>query len=195
MISFLSGILEHKEANQAIIDVGGVGYEVIIPSSTYEKLPPTGESVKLHTHYLSRNDEIKLYGFISLDERTLFRTVLTVKGVGPGTAVNILSKLTPNQFRMAINQNNVDALRRVPRLGKETAQLIIVQLKKKIQSIDFVEQLGSEISQPVSMEVVQSLVRLGATQNAAEKAVRQAQKVLGENAQLEALIQLALRYV
>jgi len=195
MISFLSGILEHKEANQAIIDVGGVGYEVIIPKSTYEKLPPTGEMVKLHTHYLSRNDEIKLYGFISLDERTLFRTVLTVKGVGPGSALNILSKLTPNQFRMAINQNNVDALRRVPRLGKETAQLIIVQLKKKIQSIEFVDRLESEISQPVSMEVVQSLVRLGATQNAAEKAVRQAQKVLGENAQLEALIQLALRYV
>jgi len=195
MISFVSGILEHKETNQAVIDVGGVGYEVIIPLSTYDRLPPIGEHVKLHTHYLCRNDEIKLYGFISLDERTLFRTVLTVKGVGPGSALNILSKLTPNQFRMAINQNNVDALRRVPRLGKETAQLIIVQLKKKIQSIEFVDRLESEISQPVSMEVVQSLVRLGATQNAAEKAVRQAQKVLGENAQLEALIQLALRYV
>ena len=195
MISFVSGILDHKEANQAVIDVGGVGYEVIIPSSTYEKLPPIGEPIKLHTHYLSRNDEIKLYGFISLDERTLFRTVLTVKGVGPGTAVNILSKLTPNQFRMAINQNNVEVLRRVPRLGKETAQLIIVQLKKKIQSIKFVEQLEGEISQPISMEVVQSLVRLGATQNAAERAVRQAQKIIGENAQLEALIQLALKYV
>ena len=87
MISFVSGILEHKEANQAVIDVGGVGYEVIIPLSTYEKLPPTGEPVKLYTHYLSRDDEIRLYGFISLDERTLFRTMLTVKGVGPGTAV------------------------------------------------------------------------------------------------------------
>jgi Holliday junction DNA helicase RuvA len=195
MISFVSGILEHKEANQAVIDVGGVGYEVIIPLSTYEKLPPAGEPVKLYTHYLSRDDEIRLYGFISLDERTLFRTMLTVKGVGPGTALNILSKLTPNQFRMAINQNSVDVLRRVPRLGKETAQLIIVQLKKKIQSIEFVEQLEGEISQPVSMKVVDTLVRMGATQNAAEKAVRQAQKVLGENAQLEALIQLALRYV
>ncbi|MBC8228223.1 Holliday junction branch migration protein RuvA [bacterium] len=195
MISFLSGILEHKEANQAIIDVGGVGYEVIIPSSTYEKLPPKGEPVKLHTHYLSRNDEIKLYGFISLDERTLFRTVLTVKGVGPGGALNILSKLTPNQFRMAINQNNVDALRRVPRLGKETAQLIIVQLKKKIQAIKFAEQLEGETSEPVFIEVVQTLVRMGAAPNAAEQAVRRAQKVLGENAQLEALIQLALRYV
>lgn len=195
MISFVSGILEHKESNQAIIDVGGVGYEVIIPLSTYEKLPPTGEPVKLHTHYFSRDDEIRLYGFISLDERTLFRTMLTVKGVGPGIALNILSKLTPNQFRMAINQNSVDVLRRVPRLSKETAQLIIVQLKKKIQSIEFVEQLEGEISKPVSMEVVQSLVRLGATQIAAEKAVRQAQKVLGENAQLESLIQLALKYV
>jgi Holliday junction DNA helicase RuvA len=195
MISFVSGILEHKESNQAVIDVGGVGYEVIIPLSTYEKLPPTGEPVKLHTHYFSRDDEIKLYGFISLDERTLFRTMLTVKGVGPGTALNILSKLTPTQFRMAINQNSVDVLRRVPRLSKETAQLIIVQLKKKIQSIEFVEQLEGEISQPISMGVVQTLVRMGATQYAAEKAVRQAQKVLGENARLEDLIQLALKYV
>jgi len=195
MISFVSGILEHKEDNQAVIDVGGVGYEVIIPSSTYEKLPLTGEPVKLYTHYLSRDDDTKLYGFISLDERTLFRTVLTVKGVGPGTAVNILSRLTPNQFRTAINQNNVDVLRRVPRLGKETAQLIIVQLKKKIQSIEFVEQLDDVTGEPVSADVVQTLVRMGATQDAAEKAVRQAQKLLGENAQLEAIMQLALRYV
>jgi Holliday junction DNA helicase RuvA len=195
MISFVNGILEHKEDNQAVIDVGGVGYEVIIPLSTYERLPPVGEPIKLHTHYIPRDDEIRLYGFISLDERTLFRTMLTVKGVGPGTALNILSKLTPNQFRLAINQNNVDVLRRVPRLGKETAQLIIVQLKKKIQAIDFVEQLGAEVSQPVAMEVVQSLIKMGATRDAAEKAVRQAQKVLGEEAQLEALIQLAIRYV
>ncbi len=195
MISFVSGIIDEKELNRAVIDVGGVGYEVLIPLSTHEKLPAVGESVKLHTDYQCRNDDIKLYGFISLDERTLFRTMLSVKGVGPSMALNVLSKLTPHQFLTAINQNNVDILRRVPRLGRETAQLIIVQLKKKIRSLKLIEQIGEEMEQPIFMEAVQALIAQGATPSIAERAVRRAQEIIGENAQLEGLIKTALTCV
>ena len=195
MISFVSGTLDSKEPGLAIVDVGGVGYEVSIPLSTYDRLPPVGELVKLHTHYHSRDGEITLFGFLTLDERLLFRTMLPVKGVGPSTALNILSRLTPNQFRIAVSQGNTDVLRRVPRLGSETAQLIVVQMQKKIKSLEFSEKIEGELGAPaLSPEAVQALMTQGASQSVAEKAVAKAQKILGENAKLEEIIQLSLRY-
>jgi len=196
MISFVSGILDYKEPGLAIVDVGGVGYEVVIPLSTYERLPSVGEPVKLNTHYHCREDEVRLFGFLTLDERLLFRTLLPVKGVGPTTALNVLSRLTPNQFRIAVSQGNVEVLRRVPKLGRETAQLIVIQLQKKIKSLEFTEQIEGELSESaISVEALQALIGLGANQSVAEKAVAKAQKILGENAKVEDLIQLSLRYV
>ncbi len=195
MISFVSGILDYKEPGLAIVDVGGVGYEVIIPLSTSERLPSVGEPVKLHTHYNHRDDEVRLFGFLTLDERLLFRTLLPVKGVGPTTALNVLSRLRPNQFRIAVSQGNVEVLRRVPRLGRETAQLIVIQLQKKIKSLEFSEHIEDELRESaISVEAVQALIGLGANQSVAEKAVTKAQKILGENAKLEDIIQLSLRY-
>jgi len=196
MISFLSGTLDYKEQGLAIIDVGGVGYEVSIPLSTHDRLPPVGDPVKLHTHCYWRDGEPTLFGFLTLDERLLFRAILPVKGVGPSTAVNILSRLTPNQFRVAVSQGKTDVLRRVPRLGRETAQLIVIQMQKKIKSLEFTEKIDDEAGEPtISIEAVQALMSQGASQSVAEKAVAAAQKIQGENARLEDLIKLSFRYL
>jgi len=197
MIAFVRGVLEYKDSETAIIDVNGVGYEVLIPESTYARLPDVGTpDTKLYTYYYSWNDEVRLYGFISPDDRKVFEASMGVKGVGPSYALNIVSKLSPSQFRAAILEENVNTFNNIPRISKDTAQLIIMSLKKKITKIDFSEQAisGDDLRQIID-EAVEALVNLGASRDAADEAVSKARKVLGETSTREDLIRLGLRYV
>jgi Holliday junction DNA helicase RuvA len=138
---------------------------------------------------------VKLYGFRSLDELKVFTIAITVKGIGPALALNIVSKLTPSQFRQAILAEDHAALIRVPRLNKQSAQLVIMTLKKKITQIGFDGPIEEDKSGKRNREAIQALIGLGGSEEASEKAVVEAQRVLGDEAKIEDLTLLALRYL
>ena len=195
MIAFLHGVLASKDANHVVIDVSGVGYMVEIPPGSENKLPDIGLDIKFYTHYHIREKDVKLYGFWSLDELKVFAIAITVKGIGPALALNIVSKLTPSQFRQAILAEDHAALIRVPRLNKQSAQLVIMTLKKKITQIGFDGPIEEDKSGKRNREAIQALIGLGGSEEASEKAVVEAQRVLGDEAKIEDLTLLALRYL
>src|SRR5213080_3495949 len=133
MITFLEGKLVEALPTQVTVAVHGVGYEVIIPLSSYDKLPPPGQPVKLLTHLAVREDAHVLYGFMTATERELFRLLIhTVSGIGPKIALNILSGISATAFRGAVAGGDVKALSQISGVGKKTAERIVVELKDKI---------------------------------------------------------------
>src|SRR5512137_1685784 len=133
MITSLTGTLVESLPTQVIIDVQGVGYEVLIPLSSYDKLPAPGQQVKILTHLAIREDAHVLYGFMTAAERDLFRLLVnTVSGIGPKIALNVLSGMNPTAFRGAVANGDVKALSQISGVGKKTAERIVVELKDKI---------------------------------------------------------------
>lgn len=192
MISFVKGVLAVKEPTEAIVDVNGVGYSVQIAESAKSQLPDVGSEIIFYTHYHCRENEVKLYGFASRDELKVFETALVVKGVGPALALNIVSKLSPVEFQQAIRNGDHTTLMRVPRLNKELAQLMIMKLKNTIRKVRFdskVDEVGSREQTEAGVKV---LVGLGASESAAERAIAEAQTILGPTAKPEELVRLAL---
>ena len=196
MIAYVKGTVAHKDTKQVVVDVQGIGYAVDIPPKTGGDLPPVGEPVTFYTHYYqNRENDITLYGFTSRDALKVFEMALKVKGVGPTLAQNIVAKLSPSQFQRAVHQGDTTTLMRVPRLGKENAQLIIMKLKKQIGKVKFENEVELSRAGAVDTQVVKILVNLGASELDAERAVEKAQKVLGESAQRENLVKQALSYI
>ena len=192
MISFVKGILAVKGPKQAIVDINGIGYSVDIAVGTEAQLPEVGSEITLYTHYHCRENEVKLYGFTSQDELTVFETALVVKGVGPTLALNIASKLSPAEFQRAVRDGDHATLMRVPRLNKELAQLMTIKLKNTIGKIHFDAKVDEGGSQEHTEAGVQVLMGLGASESAAERAIVDAQKILGPTAKREELVRLAL---
>ena len=192
MIAFVKGILAVNGSKQVIVDVNGVGYSVEIPESMKTQLPEVGSDITLYTHYHCRENEVKLYGFASQDDLTVFETALVVKGVGPSLALNIVSKLSPPDFQRAIRDADHATLMRVPRLNKELAQLMIMKLKNTVRKIHFDAKVDEAGKQEHTEAGVQVLMGLGAPESAAEQAIADAQKILGPTAKREELVRLAL---
>lgn len=132
MISFLEGEVAEKASGRAVISVGGVGYEVLVPASTAGKLPPVGRRARLFTRMQVREDSMVLYGFSSQDERGLFDLLVTVTGVGPKVALSFLSVLSSDAIRRAVASGDVAALTLVPGVGKKVAQRVVLDLKDKL---------------------------------------------------------------
>jgi Holliday junction DNA helicase RuvA len=132
VIAFLSGRVAEKGAGRAVLDVGGVGYDVQVPASTLAKLPPVGKDARLHTRMVVRDDAMTLFGFASVDERELFDLLVTVTGVGPKVALSFLSVLAPEALRRAVRAGDVAALTIVPGVGKKVAQRVVLDLKDKL---------------------------------------------------------------
>lgn len=132
MIAFLSGVLAESSASSCVVDVNGVGYEVLIPVSTFEKLPHPGEKVKLLIHMQVREDAITLFGFYSSEEKQLFCKLIEVSGVGGKLALNVLSTMPAGNFSTAIASGDVKAISRISGIGKRTAERLIVELKGKL---------------------------------------------------------------
>ena len=196
MISYIKGVLAHKDTKQVTVDVNGVGYAVDVPPRTQTDLPPIGDPVTFYTsYYQSRDNKITLYGFISRDALKVFELALTVSGVGPALAQNIAERLPPAQFQRAVHRGDIAALTRVPRLGNELAHVIISKLKKNIMKMKFEGDVDPEHAISLDAEVIEMLVNLGAPELQAEKAVEKAQKILGPAAKRENLVQHALRYI
>ncbi len=135
MFSYLKGKLTEKNPTKVVIDCNGIGYEMSIPLSTYEKLSAPEREVKLHVHLVVSEDDMKLYGFYSQEEKELFRLLISLSGVGPKIAISILSAMSIQNFIKFVRTENDKALTIIPGLGKKTAQRLILELKDKLSSL------------------------------------------------------------
>jgi Holliday junction DNA helicase RuvA len=198
MITFLHGKLVEAIPTQAIIDVHGVGYEVLIPLSSFDKLPAQGGEVKLLTHLSVREDAHVLYGFMTSAERDLFRLLINnVSGIGPKTALNVLSGMTVTAFRGAVAGGDFKALSQISGIGKKTAERIVVELKDKVGTAagweaSSAQRTLSSSDQRVA-DAVAALVALGFKQMEAMDTVRGAQVLLGSQATVEELVRASLK--
>ena len=198
MISFLQGKLEEALPTQAIVNVNGVGYDVLIPLSSFDKLPQPGNEVKLLTQLVVREDAHTLYGFASAAERDLFRLLINnVSGIGPKTALNILSGMNPVAFRGAVATSDVKSLSQISGVGKKTAERIVVELRDKIGAAGAWEASSAERALSPSdqrvNDAVLALMALGFKQVEAHDTVRSAQAVLGAEATVEELVRASLK--
>jgi len=192
MISYVKGILDHKEPGHVIIDVSGLGYEVFIPLSTYEKLPALGNQVKLHTHHHIREDAMQLYGFISQEEKDTFALLMTISGVGAKVALSVLSAVSVDEFRRSVAQGDMKSLTKIPGIGKKSAERMMLELKDKVGMIRVADT--ARIFELTSInEAVSALLNLGASPQMAEFAVYKAEKILGKDARIEEIIAQALK--
>ena len=198
MITFLHGKLTEALPTQIIVNVGGVGYELLIPLSSYDKLPQPGQEIKILTHLVVREDAHTLYGFMSSAERDLFRLLInTVSGIGPKIALNVLSGTSVTAFRGAVANGDVKALSKISGVGKKTAERIVVELKDRVGAAGAWEAASAQRAlSPEDQRVndaVLALMALGFKQIEAHDAVRAAQSTLGEAATLEDLVRACLR--
>ena len=198
MIAFLRGRLVELLPTQVIVEVQGMGYEVLIPLSSYGRLPPVGEEIHLLTHLTVREDAHILYGFTTAAERDLFRMLIhNVSGIGPKIALNILSGMNPTAFRGAVAQGDVKALSRISGVGRKTAERIVVELRDKLGEAAVWEASSAQRAlSPVDQKVndaVLALIALGIKQTEAHDAVRGSMQKLGTSAPLEELVRVALK--
>lgn len=198
MITFLHGKLAEVLPTQVVVDVRGVGYEMLIPLSSYDKLPQLGEEVKILTHLAIREDAHVLYGFMSAQERELFRMLIhTVSGIGPKIALNILSGMSVVAFRGAVANGDVKALSQINGVGKKTAERIVVELRDKVGAAGAWEASSAQralsaADQKIN-DAVLALMALGIKQVEAHDTIRAAQEKLGPDAALEDLVRASLR--
>ena len=198
MITFLHGTLHEALPTHVVIAVGGVGYHVSIPLSSYDKLPAVGQPIKLLTHLQVREDAHILYGFATHAERDLFRLLVThVSGIGPKTALDVLSGISVTMFKAAVVAGDAATLSKTKGIGKKTAERIIVELKDKV-GIAAAWEAASAAHAPTPAETVLNdavlaLIALGYKQTDAHRAVRQVQDKAGGSASTEELIRQGLK--
>ncbi|HTV41462.1 MAG TPA: Holliday junction branch migration protein RuvA [Candidatus Sulfotelmatobacter sp.] len=198
MITFLNGKLVEALPTQAIVDVHGVGYEVLIPLSSFDKLPHPGADVKLLTQLVVREDAHVLYGFMSSAERDLFRLLInTVSGIGPKIALNILSGISVTAFRGAVANGDVKSLSQISGVGKKTAERIVVELRDKIGAAGAWEAASAQRAlSPDDQKIndaVLALMALGFKQIEAHDTVRSAYAAAGPKATVEDLVRACLK--
>jgi len=177
MIGQLTGIIIEKQPPQLVLDVGGVGYEVDAPMSTFYRLPDVGQKIKLYTHFVVREDAHHLYGFYGQEERALFRTLLKVNGVGPRLALTILSGIEPQEFARCIVNNDTDSLVRLPGVGKKTAERLIIEMRDTLSHwksdgavSDITPTVGRKKNQAAD-DAVSALIALGYKPQEASRSV------------------------
>jgi len=201
MIALLRGVLVEKHPNQAIVEAGGVGYDVTIPVSTYTHLPDPGEEVKLRIHTHVREDALALFGFLTQDEKAIFEKLIGVSGIGPTLAVKILSGLAAPDLINAIRRGEVDRLVRIPGIGKKTAERMVLELRDKLPALSGEEPsapTGAAELSPIDQDVLSALLNLGCARPQAEAAVRKAKASAASasgNADFEPLFRRALELV
>lgn len=199
MIATLEGVLAARGENEIVIEVGGVGFLLSVPSSVLRTLPAPGETVRLYTHLVMKEDGVTLYGFKSMKEKRLFLQLISVSRVGPRLGLSVLSGLAPDKLCSVIAAGDVPTLSLVPGLGKKTAERIIVDLKDKVE-LSFGKEAESgyalemEAGGKLADEAAAALKVLGYSALESRQALQYAHRELGDGATLEALIQAALKY-
>lgn len=199
MIHFLRGKLVEALPTQIIVDVSGVGYEVLIPLSSFDRLPQRGGDFTILTHLTIREDAHVLYGFMTEGERDMFRLLINaVSGIGPKTALNILSGVNIAALRSAVAMGDVKSLSQISGVGKKTAERIVVELRDKLGKTAALESsaAGRPAASPEDAKLsdaIAALMALGYKQPDAHEAVRGAQALLGSQASVEQLVRAALK--
>jgi Holliday junction DNA helicase RuvA len=165
MIALLTGRIAHKSPDHIIMDVNGVGYRVLIPFSTYYELPEEGGSTTLHIHTSVREDAILLYGFRTRLEKSFFQLLISVTGVGPKLARDILSNIQPGPLAQALGQSDIGKLSTIPGIGKKTAERLVLELKDKARKLDMSSLPAVERrdipADDIMEDVVSALLNLG----------------------------------
>jgi Holliday junction DNA helicase RuvA len=198
MIAHLRGTLLEKHPNQVIVDVQGVGYDVVIPVSTFSALPDAGAAVQLRIHTHVREDALSLFGFVSAEEKVLFERLISVSGIGPAAAIKVLSGMATADLISSIRNSQVERLVKIPGVGKKTAERMILELRDKLEGIGAGPAAATAEKVPpmseVEHDVLSALVNLGCNRPAAEAAIRKA-KTAGAPAEFEPLFRRALELV
>jgi Holliday junction DNA helicase RuvA len=176
MIAHLRGRLLAKHPNQAIVETGGVGYDVTISVPTFSDLPAVGSEVALHVHTHVREDSIALYGFLRSAEKQLFEKLISVSGIGPKLAITILSGMAADEMVGAIRGNDIARLTRIPGIGRKTAERLVLELRDKLPTATGGEAPAMPAMGAVEEDVLSALMNLGYQRAAAEKAVSSAAK-------------------
>jgi Holliday junction DNA helicase RuvA len=185
MIAHLRGRLLTKHPNQAVVETGGVGYDVTISVPTFSDLPAMGGEVALHIHTHVREDQITLYGFLSPAEKQLFEKLITVSGIGPKLAITILSGIAADEMVAAIRGNDIARLTRIHGIGKKTAERMVLELRDKLPPAGAGEAPAAPAMTAMEEDVLSALVNLGYQRAAAERALESAAKDGEKNATFE----------
>ena len=187
MYEYLKGKLIAADPHRATLEVSGIGYSLLIPLSTYSKLPDPGENVLLYTSLIVREDSHTLFAFLSAEERDLFRSSCSISGIGPKTALALVGHLDQDDLHTAIASGNVSLLSKVPGIGKKTAERLILEMRDKLVKGD-----SKKISVPHG-DALNALINLGYNSLQAQKAIKKALAHFDSEPELGDLIRVALR--
>ena len=191
MISSLQGNIDAVSTDSMIVNVNGVGFKVSVPTSVLSEMGMIGREVKLYTHLHVREDDLSLYGFGSIDELRLFETLISVSGLGPKTALGMLSAMSADHVAMAIASGSVEILTTIPGIGKKTADRLILELKDKVGGVMISSPAGRAAQE--NADVVTALVSLGYSVTETTRAV--GSLPTGQKLSLEDKVKLALQYL
>jgi len=198
MIALICGKIAYKGISSIVVDVGGVGYRVFIPLTTFYELPEAGESVILHIHTHVKEDAINLFGFYTIQERDLFQLLISVSGIGPRIAMSIISGIAVHDLLQAISRGDVAKLVGIPGVGRKMAERLILELKEKVMKKMAREQIPAvddlhKAREMVKEDVLSALVNLGYKNNAAKNAVDRVMQSADEELTLDALLKKTLK--
>jgi Holliday junction DNA helicase RuvA len=205
MIDYIRGILAEKEVGYVALEAHGVGYEIIIPLSTFERLPAQGSDVRLYTHHHIREDIQKLYGFVTKSERELFRQLIGISSIGPKTAISILSKMSVDELVRFVTLGDSTRLTKIPGIGAKTAQRLVIELRGKLKVTgtgSAVQEGGAEpggraVRSGAREEAFEALISLGYNEKQVAKAIERVQQSLGDKSDIsvEEWIKKALQVI
>jgi Holliday junction DNA helicase RuvA len=194
MYHHIKGTLVHKNPAEAVIEAGGVGYQINISLNTFDKLPEAGNQAKLLTYLHVKEDIMQLFGFASEKERRVFKILIGISGIGPKLALTVLSHMTPEDLEQAVANQDMTMLTAISGIGKKTAERLLVELKGKIadavvEGLPTIKGQGAAVSDPA----IDALMSLGLNYAEAKNAVEKAKGKLGDKAPVEQLIREALK--
>ena len=195
MIAHLKGKLTYKSPDHTIVDVNGVGYKVLTPLSTYYALPKPGECISIRIHTRVREDELKLFGFLTEEELNIFEKLITINKVGPKLALGILSGMCPADLLSAVMNNDTERLSSIPGVGKKTAERLALEMKDKLSDLSLEIEHPSDMESPGGFyeDALSALTNLGYKKPQAEKALKTAYNENGKDSSLEDLIKESLK--
>jgi len=196
MIAHVNGILADKSADSVVIEAGGVGFEMGVSAQTLQQCPKTGEKLKLYTYMSVREDAMELFGFATREEKRMFLRLISVSGIGPRTALGVLSALSVHDLTIALVTGDVKALSAAPGIGKKTAQRMALELKDKVDDEELtgipsgVNVSFTPASRTAEADAIEALMQLGYPSNEAAKAVS---RVAGQADTADGILRLALK--
>jgi holliday junction DNA helicase RuvA len=198
MIALISGKIAHKGISSIVVDANGVGYRIFIPLTTFYELPEAGELVTLHVHTNVKQDAINLFGFYTIQERDLFQLMISVSGIGPKIAMNIISGITANDLLQAISRGDVGKLVSIPGVGRKMAERLILELKEKVIKKMTMEQIPAmddqyKAGEMIKEDVLSALVNLGYKDNTAKNALDKVMQLSKEDLTLDQLLKKTLK--